>query len=349
MSISLLIGFLISVSAGAQTITIGVIGDLNGTECQTQYPSNTITAFENLLSKHKLDHLISTGDTVHGECPSYKGSTPYATVVKSMWTEFDKRFTQRARAVQNLSFTIAPGNHDAPYLSSSSRETFKAENGGFVNYWQGRQEKLDGEPLRLANAADNYPYYWAYTHQNVLYVVLQSTREHTLSNAEAQKAWLREVLNSTEAKRARARIVFGHIPPYAVLDPSVGSKYLEILDKEQVGVKGGLMDLLIDNGVDLLVMGHSHAPYPAVVTRTSDKKRIKILSMPCAHAPRKLFSKGAAAPRGYAVVQLNDQNQVAIELRNWSDDSLVPNSYFPANIPTEDLKVTYQRMPEGFF
>lgn len=330
------------VAAFAKPITIGVIADLNGTECQTKYPGNSIKAFEQLIGNHELDHIISTGDAVHGECLRYRGSAPYSTVVRGMWEEFDKQFFRRGLEAEGVAPILAPGNHDAPF--SSSRETFRTENAEFVRHWQALKPSLNVEMVQVPQAADNYPYYWAYTRENVLYIVLQSTSTHSLSNGNAQKEWLRAVLQSPAALSARARIAYGHIPPYPVLDPSVGGKYKEIIEKEQVGKPNGLMDLLLDQGVDLLVVGHSHAPYPAELTRNSDGKKMKILSMPCAHAPRQLYSKKERSPRGYAVMELSDSNELKLSVHNWSDGKEIPPSYFPPSIPIKDGKVTYRRI-----
>jgi len=330
--------------ASARPLTLGVIGDLNGTECQPLYPANSLRAFDKLLGGHSLDLLLSTGDAVHGECLRYQGKAPYEGVVRAMWEEFDQRFARRAHEGEGVSLVLAPGNHDAPFLSAGSRETFRIENAEFVRYWQGVRPHLGVKPLELPEVKDNYPYYWAYTFEGVLFVVLQSTRTGSLSNGEEQKRWLRELLRSPAARAARARIAYGHVPAYAVLDPSVGAKYQEIMAKEQVGEPGSLMDLLLDHGVDLLVVGHSHAPYPGELRRASDGRALNILSMPCAHAPRKLYSKTAVAPRGYAVVQLSQENKISLSVHDWSTGQALPLSYFPPSIPLKNAKATYRRI-----
>lgn len=343
MAFTLALSALGSLTAEAKGLTIGVIADMNGSACQARYPANSLTAYNQLLSKTRVDHIIMTGDAVAGECMSYKGSTPYQTVVRNMWEEFDKRFSRRAHDEQNADLILAPGNHDAPFLFSGSRETFKIENAEFDRYWTGLQPRLGVTPLRVAGASDNFPYYWAYVYEDVLFVVLQSTRTHTLSDAAIQKKWLRAVLQSPEARAARARIAFGHVPAYAVLDPSVGSKAGEIIEKEQVGVAGGLMDLLLDHRVDLMVVGHSHAPYPAELTRVADGRKMKVLSMPCGHAPRKLKGKTTLAPRGYAVLEIGEDGQIGIGIRNYSDGKAIPLSYFPSSI-SQGSKVKYERV-----
>ncbi len=105
-----------------------------------------------------------------------------------------------------------------------------------------------------------------------------------------------------------------------------------------------MVDLLLDHGVDLLLTGHSHAPYPAELTRNSDGKRLKILSMPCAHAPRKLFSKPTVAPRVFAVLNVSAENAITLSVHDFADGKAIPSSYFPASIPLGDPKVKYERM-----
>ncbi len=329
-----------------RNLRVGVIADVNGTGCQTKYPANSITAFGTLLGTQKLDLIISTGDAAHGECMTYSGTTPYSTVVKQMWEEYDAKFVKPARETEGVSLILSPGNHDAPFLSSASRDTFKAENAGFVRYWQQQKPSLDVTFVQAPGVPDQYPYYWAYTKEDVLFLVLQDTRTHRLANDVEQKKWLRALLRSPAARNARARIAFGHVPPYAVLDPSVGSKYSEILDKEQVGQPDSLMDLLLDNGVELLLVGHSHAPYPAELTRATDGKKIRILSMPCTHAARKLVTKTEVAPRGYAVLNIDPDNKMSLSLHHFADGKNMDLSYFPASIPVNDARISYKRMKE---
>ena len=341
-ALGLALGLAFAMSAHAAPLRFGVISDVNGSACQTQYPASSLIAFDQLLSNHELDHIIMPGDAVGGGCTSTVPN--YEDVVQGMWEEFDRRFVHPARSLEGVNLVLAPGNHDAPYLFPNSRPAFHQENEGFLNYWLGRKAELRMESVEVSTVKSNYPYYWAYKFENVLFIVLQSTRTHTLSYAESQKKWLKAVLASRAATTARARIAFGHVPPYPVLDPSVGFKFGEIIEKEQVGEVGGLMDMLLQANVDLLVVGHSHAPYPADLTRVSDGKKIKILSMPCTHGPRALRTKTELAPRGYAVVELDEANRLKVSIRNWSDGRAIPASYFPPEIPLGDSRVRYRRM-----
>lgn len=322
-------------------LEIGVIADLNGDACQPLYPANSTLMMGTLLAQHDPDLIISTGDAVGGECITYKGAIPYDQMVRKMWQEFDDKFVKPAHA-EGAGIILAPGNHDAS--SYTNRETFKTEAAEFGRYWQERKASLPAQPLRVRGASDKFPYYWAYVYEGVLFVVLRSTQTQTLADTAAQKAWLKAVLASPTARDARARIVYGHIPPYAVLDPSVGFKYGEILAKEQVGQPDSLTDLLLDSRVDLLLVGHSHAPYPGELTRARDGKKLRILSMPCAHGARKLLGKGEISPRGFAVVRLSETNQLSLSVLDYKTGAKIPASYYPASIPQKDGKVTYKRL-----
>lgn len=323
-------------------LTVGILADMNGTSCKMGYPANSTQALDRLLDGHQLDQLISTGDAVGGECLSYSGQVPYQTVVRRMWEEFDQKFVKPAHDRDGVSFVLSPGNHDAP--SYTGRDTFRAENAEFLRYWQGQRGSMRVQPLEVPGVRHAFPYYWAYTYEGVLFIVLRSTQVHTLASAAEQKKWLKAVLASPAARAARAKIAFGHVPPYAVLDPSVGNKYKEILTREQVGQPDSLVDILLNHGVDLLAVGHSHAPFPGELTRLSDGKKMKILSMPCAHAPRKLYSKSAVAPRGFAVLEIAESGAISVSVRNHVDGGRIPASYFPASIPVSGGKVSYKRL-----
>lgn len=343
LAIALLI---MSQKSFARSIVIGAIGDMNSTECQPYYPSNSLTAYKNLLSQNNLDQIIMTGDVVHGECLSYSGSTPYKTIVERMWKEFDNQFFNKALTEFGLTPVISPGNHDAPYVTSSSRSTFKIEDAGFKTFWAEKKDSLKVQPVEPPGVKDSYPYYWAYYQEGILFIVLQSTTTSSLTNNTLQKIWLKALLNSDNAKQTPVKIAYGHIPAYPVLDPSVGSKYSEYLANEQVGKSNSLMDILLDGNVSLLAVGHSHASYPGELIRKSDGKKINILSMPCTHAARKLYSKSQAADRGYALIEVKEDSTIKLGVRRWSDGQIIPYSYFPKNIPIKSSLIEYKKIPQ---
>lgn len=340
---------LFSQKSFSRSVLIGAIGDMNSTECQPFYPSNSLTAYRNLIVQNKLDQIIMPGDVVHGECLSYSGSTPYQDVVKRMWLEFNDKFFNTAMRDFEISPTVAPGNHDAPYITSNSRTTFKIEDAGFKKYWMEKKDFLKVTPLDIPGASDRYPYYWAYLNEGIMYIVLQSTTTGKLSNGVLQKAWLKALLNSDVAKETKVKIAFGHIPAYPVLNPSVGSKYSEFMSSEQVGKTDSLLDLLLNGNVNLLVMGHSHAAYPGELERKSDHKKIKILSMPCAHAPRKLYSKSQISDRGYALIEVREDFSIKIGIRRWQDGGIISYDYFPATIGLKDSKIEYKKISRDMY
>jgi hypothetical protein len=156
-------------------------------------------------------------------------------------------------------------------------------------------------------------------------------------------------LHRLRQKNAKVKIAFGHVPIYPVLDPSVGSKYSAFLGSEQSGKTDALTDILIDGGVSLLAVGHSHAPYPAELVRKRDLKRLKILSMPCAHSPRALYSKTSRSDRGFAVVQTNDTGISSISIKNYSSGNEISYDYFPKTIDVKSSAVIYQKIPKELY
>lgn len=343
--------FLVSLSY-AQAINIGVINDLNGTECQVEYPLNSIDNFNQLYKTPALDMVLFPGDLVHGECLSSAGRSPtYPAIVEKMWLEFNKLFLAPLDA-KKIPFTIAPGNHDAP--SEGPNKAFQVEREGFEKYWSQNENAVARSRIILKEAPDKYPYYWAHIKNDVLYVVLESTSAFNLTNRSHQKKWLKALLFSEERKTAKHVIAMGHVPPYPVLNLSE-KKYAEVLTNEQVGKlsaddkKNGhssLMDLLLDANVDLLVVAHSHVPYPGKLTRLSDNRSIKILSTPCSHAPRKMFGKSTPAPRGHSKIQISDKG-IHFAFYSASDGSLIPYETFPEEIKLKDSKLIEYRRIDG--
>ncbi len=343
---SLLLSLILPVAASRADLRVGVLSDLNGTECQPNYPSTPLGVLRSLLNEAPFDHVFLPGDLVHGECLRFRGND-YAGVVSRMWLEFERRFFLPLRKLASVA--VAPGNHDAPDVTAASRETFRLENAGFERFWNEREPALGVERLRVPGVEDRYPYYWAYRVRDALFVVLRSTRTHRLSEGERQKAWLKGLLNSPLARAARFRVVYGHVPPYPVLDPSVGSKYSAVLDREQVGRPDGLVDLLMDARVDLLVAGHSHAPYPGRLVRKSDGRELKILSLPCAHSPRKLYGQARVSPRGFAILNFRDDGTIQMSVVRGADGLAMPLSSFPASIDVRSPLVRYERVSDGIY
>jgi hypothetical protein len=71
----------------------------------------------------------------------------------------------------------------------------------------------------------------------------------------ADWSWARSQLNSAEARRARLRLVMGHLPPYGV---GLGrDRPGEVLNQPQQ-----LRQLLAGTGSHLYVSGHHHAYFP---------------------------------------------------------------------------------------
>lgn len=330
---------------GCTPSTIGIIGDIQGTECQTQYPGNSVTAMGKLL-KVDAPHTLFTGDLVHGECLQSGVCSGYEKTVRKMYGEFDKNFMTPALRMTNSgpgSAAAAPGNHDTP---RGSRCAFRKERQGFNSYFNNIENDLGVSRVKLSGVNDDYPRSWAYMYNGNLIVIVNSVQSKGLTDATSQKKWLRQLLASDTAKQANTRIVVQHFPYYPILNKKkTGSKYFAFLGNEQVGKSNSALDLFLDNDVDAVINGHSHVPMPAELTRRSDQKKIKMLSMSSGHAARFLHGKSKRAKNGFAVLQIDCNGQIHISYREWKNGEEIPYDYFPTSLPVGGAKgISYKRL-----
>lgn len=213
-------------AAQAQSLTVAVISDLNGSYGSTTYDDAVHSAVGEVI-KRKPDVVLSTGDMVAGQ----QAGLNY----RAMWSGFHQAVSNPLRDA-NIPFAISPGNHDA-----SGYATFAAEREIFVEQWTARR------PDVAFVDDEHYPLRYAFKIQDTLFVSLDDTTVGALSNA--QMTWLGKVLSEHDAA---VKIVFGHVPLY----PFSGEKASEIIGD------AALEDLLNDHNVDLFVSGHHHAYYP---------------------------------------------------------------------------------------
>jgi predicted phosphodiesterase len=103
---------------------------------------------------------------------------------------------------------------------------------------------------------------------------------------------MQEQLSSRVAKKARVRILIGHLPLYAIVDSK--NKAGEVnSDPEKA------LAFFKDHGVDLYISGHQHAYYPA------QKEGIRFLNMGCiGDGPRKLIGDDSPPLKAYTLINI---------------------------------------------
>lgn len=236
----LLIVFFINPKADAQNPDRGdtrivVIADMNESYGSTHYDRYVDSSLV-WIERWKPDAIITAGDHIAGQSLRLDEEN-----IHEMWKAFEEII---ARPVYELGipFGITMGNHDA-----SRSGTFNHERKIAEEYWTGRPH--------LLNMADgeNYPFYYSFT-VNELFVISWDASYSVIS--EKEREWIREQLNSDNARNASWRILTGHLPLYAVAEGR--NRRGEILkDADE------LFEMLRDHKLDIYISGHHHAYYPA--------------------------------------------------------------------------------------
>lgn len=307
-------------------LRIGVLGDLNGSLGDPSYASSVTTGMKHILS-NQFDIIIGTGDFTSGEDYNFKFP---ASRFKEMWASFDQKILT---PITNSGVPFAPsaGNHDA---------SIERERGYYQEFWKNRM------PAVTMVSTEMWPFYYSFSYKGVFFISLDDVLTYKLRdrslNGITQREWLINQLASPEARSAKARIVFGHVPIYPVLSKSKHSsggsgKYYEILSQEQQGKQTDALESILKNGeVSLAVFGHSHAYFPGFVHQKSEaiEQGLRVLSMPClGYGNRYLDQRTSSrSTRGFGniVVSLKD-GSIDYDAIDYNG-ATIPKSSLPSKI-----------------
>jgi len=256
--------------AVAQPLRIAVISDLNGGYGSTEYESTVDGAVQRILEL-KPDLVISTGDMVAGQ------RKPHLTrsQVEAMWRSFHARVSDPL-AQAGIPVAVTPGNHDG-----SAYHGFELERQMYGEQWSARR------PAVTFIDATHYPYHYAFTAGDALFVSLDAT---TLGGLPPeQMAWLEDLL-ARHGGKYQKRIVFSHVPLWP---------FTQGREREFIG-DPALEQLLKDAKVDLYLSGHHHAFYPG------HKDGIHLVGQSCVGAgPRRLIGSAARSPRAITLIEID--------------------------------------------
>lgn len=264
----------------ADTLRIAVISDLNGSYGSTRYDSAVDDAVKRILEL-KPDLAISTGDMVAGQRKPHLSRAE----VERMWSAFHAHVSDPL-AGAGIPLAVTPGNHDG-----SAYHGFELERRVYAEQWLPRKPVLEFVDDR------HYPFYFAFTVGNVLFLSLDATTVGHLP--PAQMDWLREVLEKHGAGFEQ-RVAFSHVPlwPFATGRESeyIGDPALERLLKEA--------------DVDLYLSGHHHTFYPG------HKDGIDLVSQSCLGAgPRRPIGSRDKSPRSFTLIELTADNTLITAFR----------------------------------
>jgi 3',5'-cyclic AMP phosphodiesterase CpdA len=253
--------------------TIMVISDLNGSYGSVTYANDVKKAVEFIVNE-KPDLVISTGDMVAGQ----KANLNY----NQMWQAFHDVVTTPLKSA-SIPFAVTPGNHDG-----SGYAAFVLEREIFKNQWPVQEQNL--------NFVDNsnYPLFYAFTLNNILFISLDATKILKLDQTQMQ--WLEQLL--TQNGKYKTKVVFGHMPLFPVAQNR---------EQDYLG-DSDLRNLLKKHKITLYLSGHHHAFYPGV------EDSIHQVSQAClGGGPRKLIGDTLLSPKSITRIDFQDDGTINID------------------------------------
>jgi len=255
-------------ACAVQPLRVAVISDLNGDYGSTRYETTVDGAISRIIALQP-DLVISTGDMVAGQ------RRPHLTrsELEHMWQAFHEHVSNPLQAA-GITLVATPGNHDA-----SAYKGFDQERTIYAGQWQARQPGIAFRDVA------GYPFYYAFTLEDVLFISLDATVVGNLP--DQQMAWLRRLLEKHGPAYQR-RVVFSHLP----LWPFARGREREFIGDPE------LQKLLEQAGVELYLSGHHHTFYPGV------SGRIALVGQACLGAgPRRLIGTGDRSARSFTLLE----------------------------------------------
>lgn len=246
-----------------------VISDLNGAYGSTSYDPEVSRAVARITQQWQPDVVLLAGDMIAGQSPRLADS-----VVRAMWQAFDSVVAAPLRAA-GIPLVATLGNHDGSAYAAHARDRRIA-----VDYWRSVPPASGGEEF---SDRTHHPLRHAVRFGDVFVASWDATNAESAGDAELL-AWLEAMLTSDEARRARHRVVLGHLPLYAVAEGR--NRRGEVL------AHGDSLRRQLERwGATLYVSGHHHAYYPG---RRGGVELLHAGAL--GSGPRSLI--GESAPRG---------------------------------------------------
>ena len=260
-----------ALAAAENPLRVAVISDLNSSYGSTRYEPSVDLAVARIIEL-KPDLVISTGDMVAGQRKPHLSKQQ----VERMWAAFHQHVSQPLAAA-GIPLAVTPGNHDG-----SDYHGFEHERAIYKDQWTSRKPQLN-----FVDQA-HYPFYYAFTRGDALFISLDATTVGHLPGAQME--WLRRVL-AEHGPAYQNRVVFSHVPLWP---------FAKGREREYIG-DPELESVLKAAGVKLYLSGHHHAFYPA------NKDGVDFVSQSCLGAgPRRLIGTGVTSPRSFTLLEFTD-------------------------------------------
>lgn len=258
-----------------KTIKIAVISDLNSSYGSTKYNPDVYATLKELDSI-KPDIILCGGDMVAGQKASIT-----AAQTQAMWSSFDENVLKPIQQFK-VPFGFTVGNHDASPSYLQDRKLAQ-------EFWLTKQNQLG---LKYIDKA-HFPFYFSYQQNDIFFISWDAAGSKV---PQEVFDWMEKQLQSKAAKKAKLRVLLGHLPLYAIVASK--NKPGEVLaDNENTA------NFFKKHDIDLYISGHQHAYFPAV----SDK--LRILNAGCiGEGPRPLLDDTRPATRAYSIIEVPVNN-----------------------------------------
>ena len=269
-------------------LKICVISDLNASYGSITYPAEVSKVIQ-LLKTIDPDLILCSGDMVAGQKASLTEQN-----IRDMCASFK---TTVLNPISRLSipFGFTVGNHDASPSFTKDRTISKI-------FWK---ENVNATNLTFVDST-HYPFYYSYIKNNVFIMSWDA------ASAEIKPevyVWMKAQMESNTAKKARLKILIGHLPLYAIVDSK--NKPGEVNSDPAAA-----LEFFKTYGLDLYISGHQHAYYPA------KNGGIRFLNMGAiGDGPRKLIGSTAEAAKSYTIIDIPVKNA-----RNFSYHTFTPDN-----------------------
>lgn len=281
-------------------LRICVISDLNASYGSTAYPEEVGRVISQLPAIDP-DIILCSGDMVAGQKASLTDQN-----ILDMWAGFRSVVLNPISKLQ-IPFGFTVGNHDASPSFSRDRKFSK-------NYWI---KNINSTNLTFVDST-NYPFYYSYIKNNVFIISWDA------AGAEIKQDvydWMKVQLEGKIARKARLRILMGHLPLYAIVDSK--NKPGEVNSDPETALK-----FFKTYGIDLYISGHQHAYYPA------EKDGIRFLNMGAiGDGPRKLIGNTEEARKSYTIIEIPVRNARNFNYKTYTPDrQIISASRLPDSV-----------------
>ena len=260
-------------------VRIVVISDLNSQYGSTNYDLEVDKAVS-LTPQWKPDLVLCGGDMIAGQKRSLTQQQ-----IEAMWSAFDVHIASPFRQAK-IPFGFTIGNHDGSGSISRGKFTFEQERNLASSYWNNPNHNPG---LNFIDKA-NFPFYYSFEQQDIFYLVWDASTHIIDQN---QLTWVENSFKSLEAKKAKLRLVVGHLPLYPVaVGRDSGGNFM---------AEGETLQSLLEKyDVHTYISGHHHAYYPG------KKGELELLHTGAlGGGPRKLLNSNLPPQKTLTVVDIS--------------------------------------------